>query len=299
MEQMDTTATFEVHRPALLALAYRMLGDLGRAEDVVQDAWMRWQGHASDVDAPRSFLLKVVTRLCLNEMGSARARREESRGDRLPEPVDLDQTDFGRVEMLDRVSMAFLVVLQRLTPAERATLLLHDVFDFSHREIANLLDRTEAASRQLLARARDNVAQERRALEASTDEHRRLLAAFVQASATGDQQRLIDLLADDATLVVDAGPGGSRVGRIRNVGRPIKGARKIAAFVAQVARADTGPRQAHECRLNGEPAIVVLREGRPYAAVFVSTAGGKIRHAFIQTDPARLTHLGDVSAPRG
>src|SRR5215468_8797205 len=139
-----------------------MLGDLARAEDVVQDAWMRWQGHASDVDAPKAFLLKVVTRLCLNEMGSARARREESRGDRLPEPVDLDDSGFGRAEMLDQISMAFLVVLQRLTPAERAALLLHDVFDLSHREIGELLQKREAASRQLLSRARENVAEERR-----------------------------------------------------------------------------------------------------------------------------------------
>src|SRR6266851_1917760 len=108
---MDATTTFEAHRPALLALAYRMLGDLGRAEDVVQEAWMRWQGHASEVDAPKAFLLKVVTRLCLNEMDSAHARREESRGDRLPEPVDFDSSGLGRVEVLDQVSMAFLVVL--------------------------------------------------------------------------------------------------------------------------------------------------------------------------------------------
>jgi RNA polymerase sigma-70 factor (ECF subfamily) len=294
---MGPTETFEVHRPALLALAYRMLGDLGRAEDVVQDAWVRWQGHTSAVETPRAFLLKVVTRLCLNEMDSARARREESRGDRLPEPVDLDRSGFGRIEMLDQVSMAFLVVLQRLTPSERAALLLHDVFDFSHRQIAELLHRTEPACRQLLARARENVAQERRVLEASADEHRRLLHAFVQASAAGEQQRLIELLADDATLVVDAGPAGGRVGRIRNVGRPVEGATKIAAFIGQVARADTGPREIRECRLNGEPAVVIVRDGRPYAAVLVSVAAGKIRRAFIQTDPARLTHLGALSTP--
>jgi RNA polymerase sigma-70 factor (ECF subfamily) len=292
---VDTTATFETHRPALLALAYRMLGDLGRAEDVVQDAWMRWQGHASEVDAPKAFLLKVVTRLCLNEVGSAHARREESRGDRLPEPVDLEESGLGQLEMLDEVSMAFLVVLQRLTPAERAVLLLHDVFDLSHREIAELLQKTEAASRQLLARARENVAEERRVLETSSEEHRRLLHAFVQASAAGEQQPLIDLLAEDATLVVDVGPAGGRVGRIRNVGRPVEGARKIAAFLNAVAHADTRPRQAHECQLNREPAIVFLAEGRPYAAVMVSVAAGKIRRVFVQADPARLTHLGRIA----
>ncbi len=129
--------TFETHRPALLALAYRMLGDLARAEDAVQEAWVRWQGRKPDVDVPKAFLLTTVTQLCLDELGSARARHEESRSDRLPEPVDLDESALGRLEGLDRISMAFLVLLQRLTPAERAAMLLHDVFDMSHSEIAN------------------------------------------------------------------------------------------------------------------------------------------------------------------
>ena len=133
--------TFEAHRPELVALAYRMLGDVGRAEDVVQEAWLRWSGRAEGVDAPKAFLVKTVANLCLNELDSARARREESRGDRLPEPIDLGESGLGRVEAIDRISMAFLVVLQRLTPAERAALLLHDVFDFSHGEIGALLDR--------------------------------------------------------------------------------------------------------------------------------------------------------------
>src|SRR5262249_61189445 len=127
----------------------------------------------------------------------------------------------------------------------------------------------EAASRQLLARARENVAEERRDLETSTGEHRRLLHAFVQASTAGEQQPLIDLLAEDASLVVDVGPAGGRVGRIRNVGHPVEGARKIAAFATAVSRADTRPRDIRECLLNREPAIVLFAEGRPYAAVLI------------------------------
>jgi RNA polymerase sigma-70 factor (ECF subfamily) len=292
---MDTTATFESHRPALLALAYRMLGDVGTAEDVVQEAWMRWERHAADVDIPKAFLLKVVTRLCLNEMDSAHARREESRGDRLPEPVDLDSSGFGRLEALDDVSMAFLVVLQRLTPAERAALLLHDVFDLSHREIAELLHKTEAAVRQLLRRARDNVAVERRALESSGDEHRRLLDAFVRAAITGDQGAMVALLADDATLVVDAGPEGGRVGRIRNVGRPVCGATRIAAFLAAVARETRSPRTTRPCVLNGEAAIVALTDGHPAAALLIGAGDGKVRRVFIQADPARLGHVGPLT----
>src|SRR5207248_11320282 len=139
----DGSATFQSHRPALLALAYRMLGEMARAEDVVQEAWLRWQRQA-EVDSPKAFLTTTVARLCLDELGSARARREESRSDRLPEPVDLDQSGIGRVEMLDQISMAFLVILQRLTPAERAVLLLHDVFDMTHADIAALLGKSDA-----------------------------------------------------------------------------------------------------------------------------------------------------------
>jgi len=288
-------ATFEAHRASLLALAYRMLGDVGRAEDVVREAWLRWQGNADPVEAPRAFLLTVVTRLCLNELDSARARREESRGDRLPEPVDLDDSALAHVEALDRISMAFLVVLQRLTPAERAVLLLHDVFDMSHGEIASLLDKSEAASRQLLGRARGNVAEERRVLQSSRDEHQRLLLAFVHASRAGELGPMLALLADDATLVVDAGPEGARVGRIRNVGRPVVGSKRIAAFLATVARADTRPGTVHECVLNGQPAVAVLgHDGRPRAAVMIAVADGRIRHVFVQADAARLGHLGPL-----
>jgi RNA polymerase sigma-70 factor (ECF subfamily) len=291
----DDTEIFESHRAALVALAYRMLGDMGRAEDVVQDTWLRWRGHAIDVDAPRAFLLKVVTRLCLNELDSARARREESRGDRLPEPVDLDGSGLGRVEMLDRISMAFLVVLQRLTPAERAVLLLHDVFDLSHLEMAALLGKTEAACRQLLSRARENVAEERRVLQASRDEHRRLLQTFLRASQSGNVDQMVGLLSENATLIIDTGPQGRRVGRIRNIGRPVVGAKRIAAFLAAVARENPRYGAMHECLLNGEPAIVNLGDdGRPSSALMISVADGCIRHVFVQADAQRLGHLGPL-----
>jgi len=290
----DDLAAFESNRPALRALAYRMLGDLARAEDVVQEAWLRWQGRTVAVDAPRAFLVQTVTRLCLNELDSARARREESRGDRLPEPVDLDVAGIDPMEALDRISMAFLVLLQRLSPAERAVLVLHEVFEMSHVEIGDLLERSEAACRQLLGRARANLASERRGLRASREEHRRLLLAFVEASRNGEMDRMLSLLADDATLVIDAGPEGARVGRIRNVGRPVEGAKRIAAFLAAVARQSPDFGELRECMLNGEPALVTVREGRPGAAILISAAQGRIEQVFVQIDPRRLSHLGPL-----
>jgi RNA polymerase sigma-70 factor, ECF subfamily len=290
----DDLAAFESNRPALRALAYRMLGDLARAEDVVQETWLRWQGRTVAVDAPRAFLVQTVTRLCLNELDSARARREESRGDRLPEPVDLGVAGIDPMEALDRMSMAFLVLLQRLSPAERAVLLLHEVFEMSHSEIGELLERSEAACRQLLGRARSNLASERRGLKASREEHRRLLLAFVEASRSGEMDRMISLLADDATLVIDAGPDGARVGRIRNVGRPVEGAKRIAAFLAAVARQSPDFGELRECVLNGEPALVTVRDGRPGAAILISAAHGRIQQVFVQIDPRRLNHLGSL-----
>src|SRR6267142_3411769 len=287
------TPTFEVHRPALLGLAYRMLGEMGRAEDVVQEAWLRWQ-RQDQVDSAKAFLLTTVARLCLDELGSARARREESRGDRLPEPVDLDSAGIGRVEMLDQISMAFVVVLQRLTPQERAVLLLHDVFDMQHAEIAALLGKTDAACRQLLRRARQNVAAERRVFRTSPEEHRRLLAAFVQATTSGDERALLEMLAEDAVLVADAGPGVVRYRGIRNIGHPVVGRRKVAALL-KIVGSQTSSVPSVEIRertLNGEPAIVTFQDGRAASAILVSIADGKVQHVFIQFDRDRLSHVG-------
>jgi RNA polymerase sigma-70 factor, ECF subfamily len=292
---IDDAEIFEMHRPALLALAYRMLGEMARAEDTVQEAWVRWHNRQVDVEAPKAFLLTTVTRLCLDELGSARARHEESRTDRLPEPVDLDETGIGRVEAIDQISMAFLVLLQRLTPAERAVLLLHDVFDMSHGEIATLLGRSEAACRQLLSRARKNVAAEKRVFQTSREEHRRLLMAFVGAANGGAQEPLLELLAEDAVLIADAGPGDVRYGRIRNVGRPIVGRTKIAALMKAAARQEIPPAEFQERMLNGEPAAVGFRNGRAVVAILVSVADGKIRHVFLQADPERLQHLGPLN----
>jgi RNA polymerase sigma-70 factor, ECF subfamily len=293
---LDDTEAFESNRPVLLALAYRMLGDMARAEDAVQDEWLRWQNRRVDVDTPKAFLLTTVTRLCLDELGSARARREESRTDRLPEPVDLDQSGIGRVETNDQISMAFLVLLQRLTPAERAVLLLHDVFDMGHAEIGVVLGKSVAACRQALSRARQSVAAERRVFETSPEEHRRLLLAFVEASTGGDPEKLLELLAEDAVLVADAGPTGGQFGRLRNVSRPIVGRERIATVTKAFAREQLAVRATFQERvLNGEPAFVAFRDGRAVAAVLITVADGKIRHVFVQIDPERLRRLGPLS----
>jgi RNA polymerase sigma-70 factor (ECF subfamily) len=288
----EDLTVFESYRALLVALAYRMLGDRGRAEDMVQEAWLRWQGRREDADSPRAYLVTVVTRLCLNELDSAKVRHEESRSDRLPEPIDLDEGGIGRLESLDQVSMAFLVVLQRLTPAERAVLLLHDVFDFAHDEIATLVGKSEAACRKLLERARQNVATEKRLFSTSQDAHRRLLGAFVQATYAGDVGALVAMLADDAVLVTDGGREGRSVGGIRNLRAPLHGAARIAAFVVAATRRVSGDLEVEEHELNGQPAMVLYREGAPFAAILLGVADGRIHRVFFHADVARLRYLG-------
>lgn len=283
---------FEACRQDLIALAYRMLGDMARAEDMVQEAWLRWEGHAVEADSPKAYLVTIVTRLCLNELDSARARREESRADRLPEPVDLDEGGISRLEKVEQISMAFLVVLQRLTPAERAVLLLHDVFDFDHREIAELVGNNAPACRKLLERARQHVAVERRTLAAPVDDHRRLLRAFLSASTAGDTRALVDLLADDATMITDGGAEGRVNQGQRNLPQPLHGAARIAAFVVATTARRAGQLQMEEHELNGQPAIVFWTGERPFAALLLAVADGKIQRVFFHADLGRLGYLG-------
>jgi RNA polymerase sigma-70 factor (ECF subfamily) len=276
---LDPLTVFESHRRDLVLLAYRMLGDMGRAEDMVQEAWMRWSRVSEDAESPRAYLLAIVTRLCLNELDSARARKEESRSDRLPEPIATSvPTGHEQLETLDHVSMALLYVLQCLTPAERAVLLLHDVFDLEHAEVAKLVGKSVVASRKLLERARQRVAKERPTLTASRDEHRRLLDAFVRAATAGDTEALVHLPAEDATIVTDGGLHGQTTGGVRNLAQPLDGPARIAAFVAAATQRNGGELHREERELNGQPALVFSREGKVFAALLLAVGGLRRRH---------------------
>jgi RNA polymerase sigma-70 factor (ECF subfamily) len=261
---------------------------------MVQEAWLRWNGTAVDAASPKAFLVTVVTRLCLNELDSARVRREESRPDRLPEPVALDDAGLDRVEEVDEVSMALMVILQRLKPAERAALLLHDVFDVGHDEIGALLGKSVPACRKLLERARQSVAEERRVMTATSDEHLRLLRAFLSAARAGEVDVLAGLLAEGAVMISDGGRDGVDAGGFRNLPRPLQGAARIAKFVAAATSRNAGTLRLEERSLNGKPAIVFWRGQLPFAALLVASAGGKIHRVFFHADRARLRRLGPV-----
>jgi RNA polymerase sigma-70 factor (ECF subfamily) len=287
--------SFARNRSYLVTLAYRMLGDVARAEDMVQEAWLRWQAATVEIESPRAYLVTIVTRLCLQELDSARARHEESRSDRLPEPVDLEASGLDALERIERVSMAFGVALQRLTPPERAVLLLHDVFELEHAEIARLLDKGEAACRKLLERARHHVRDARRMLVTSPAEHRRLLQAFVGAATAANVEQLLELLADNAVMISDGGADGRAVEGLRNLKKPLEGAAHVAAFVVAATRRGTALFQLQEHELNGQPAIVLYDGARPTAALLLGVAEGKIERVFFHADVRRLGHLGAPS----
>jgi RNA polymerase sigma-70 factor (ECF subfamily) len=294
----EDLATFERYRPELVALAYRMLGDFGRAQDTAQEAWLRWEGRGEEARSPRAYLVTLVTRLCLNELASARTRREEARGDRLPEPVDLEAGGIGQLESLEEVSMAFLVVLQRLAAVERAVFLLHEVFDFSHREIARLVGKSEAACRKVLERATRKVAAERHLFAGKPDEeaaHERLLAAFLQAAYAGDVAALAAMLAEDAVFTSDGGSFGARIGGLRNLAAPLHGPARIAAFVVEATRRAGPLLDPQQRNLNGQPAIVLFRGESPFAAILVSVAAGKIHRIFFHGDVERLRFVDPPS----
>jgi RNA polymerase sigma-70 factor, ECF subfamily len=275
------------HRGRLLGLAYRMLGSRSDAEDVVQDAYLRFAG-AQDVHNAEAFLVTVVTRLCLDRLKSARAQREVYVGPWLPEPVfDAEGLSADTAtELADDLSFALLLALDRLSPMERAAFLLHDVFDTPFSEIAAMLDRTEASCRQLASRARRAVRDERPPPAATPDSHARLLQAFGEAVASGNVARLAELLRADAVALTDGG------GRKTAALNPIVGADKIARFFIGLAAKNAG----HDIRIepamiNGAFGALLYLDGELDHTMSMAISGEKIAAIYIVRNPDKLRHL--------
>jgi len=282
-------AEFEVHRRALTGLAYRMLGSRAEAEDVVQDAYLRW--HAADraaVKEPRHYLGTVVTRLCLDRLKSAKARREVYVGQWLPEPVvDEAFDDSAAGDLAHDISVALMLVLERLSPLERASFLLHDVFGLDFTEVARALDRSEAACRQLAARARSHIEAGRPRFRASREEGDRLAAAFQAAVASGDAQALKRVLADDAVLCSDG--GGKRAAALK----PIYGADKILRFLSGIARKNSAlaAMQARPAVVNGLAGFVLREDDGSVDTIAFDHRDGRIIAIYIVRNPEKLHHV--------
>ena len=262
------TALFEEHRRLLVGAAYRLLGTHSDAEDVVQEAWIRWSGvDLAVVDEPRAYLLTITTRLALNRLRQLRARREAYVGPWLPEPVSTDPRADGpaAAELADDVSMAMLIVLESLSPLERAAFVLTEVFGMPSGEVAGALDRSPAAVRQLVHRARNHVeARQPRSL-VDAARHREVTERFLAAATTGDLDGLLAVLAPDVTLVTDG--GGVR----RAALRPIHGAEKVIRWLVSVlGRPDVVGLEPHLRTVNGELAVVAAGEGFVDSVLFLT-----------------------------
>lgn len=285
----DRVAEFERYRRLLFSIAYRMLGSVVDAEDILQDAFIRWQGASNiEIKSPKAFLITIVSRLCINHVESARTRREEYVGEWLPEPlVTGPEGQPSRIIQVDEsVSMALLLVLERLTPLERAVFLLREIFEYTHAEIARMLEVTEANCRQLLRRAREHIQLARPRFKASEKEHRQVLERFQEAAATGDIDRLLSFLALDVVLHSDGG------GRARAFPVPIYGADKVARAVIQGLRTLLALKPVQRImEINGEPGIVSYLGGRPHSVFTLQVNHGRVEAIFIVTNPEKLSRL--------
>jgi RNA polymerase sigma-70 factor (ECF subfamily) len=314
----NPAASFEPYRRRLLGLAYRMLGSMADAEDAVQETYLRW--HAADrdnVSDPRGFLMTTTTRICLDMLTSARARREEYVGPWLPDPV-LDTATLApdrRTELAEDLSIALLLTLDRLSPLERAAFLLHDVFDFSFREVATALDRSEAACRKLATRARTHVRELRPRGAASPPEHSgeidakhaRLISAFAAATQSGDLNALTQLLASDVRIVTDG--GGKPAAALEGAGQHggghlIQGADRALRFLvgATEKRPGTLWRENVSFRfatINGLPGVIVEAPEGPVQTAAFEIEGDLIRALYVVHNPDKLRHLACAPAAAG
>lgn len=294
--ELDTrAATFEQHRARLYGIAYRMLGSRAEAEDMVQDAYLRW--HKTDVDrvrTPQAWLTTTVTRLCIDRLRSARTEREAYFGPWLPEPL-VGDTVAGPdrpSELASDLSMAFLVILERLAPEERAAFLLHDVFDCGYPELARALGKSEPACRQIVHRARERVRRDRPRFEVSDAARRRLLDKFQTAMQAADREALINLFAADAEWTSDGG------GKTPAASKVVHGAGRIAKLVAGVARRlaydFAGRIDFRFASVNGETGLVMRLDGRPVWILAVETDGLRILAGYVVLNPEKL---GRISLP--
>jgi len=278
----DLAAGFELARPRLFGIAYRMLGSAVEAEDVVQDAWIRWQAtDRGDIRSPGAFLTTLTTRLALNVATSARVRRETYLGPWLPEPVLTGSDPALGAENGEALELGLLLLMERLTPMERAVYLLHEAFVYPYGDIAEVIGTSEANARQLGRRARQHLAEER-ATPVPVAQKNRLLRSFLAAAQTGDLAGLTALLTDDIVTYSD---GGGIVSAAR---RPVFGRDTVIRFLAGVLQKAPADVTAHLAEINGADAIVLSRGGEPYLVCSIGVTDGGIDRIFFVLNPEKL-----------
>ncbi|MFG2860149.1 RNA polymerase sigma-70 factor [Streptomyces sioyaensis] len=282
---------FTEHRPLLFTLAYEMLGSAADAEDVLQESYLRWSAvDRAAVAHPRAYLVRVVTRQSLNHLRAVRARREEYVGPWLPEPIRTAPEVSDDAILAESVSMAMLLVMETLNPDERAVFVLHDVFGYTHGEIAAALGKTDATVRQIAHRARGHVHARRRRFEPDSAATRDIVQGFLHAAATGEVQALMDLLAPD---VVQLSDGGGKAVAAR---RPLTGRAEVARFVLGVIRTSGATTHVEPATYNGMPAARFLTDGALDWMVAFEIVGGRITGLYGIRNPDKL-HRADAVHP--
>jgi RNA polymerase sigma-70 factor (TIGR02957 family) len=306
LDGRDSARVFDEHRGLLNSVAYRILGSVTDAEDTVQEAWLRWSGvNPSDVIDSRAFLVRVTTRLAIDRLRRAKARRESYVGPWLPEPILTGRDVAEDVALAESVSLAMLVVLETLSPLERAVFVLREAFGMPYAEIADVLGRKDDAVRQLGRRARDHVQQRRSRFDADQSEQRRVTERFLQATSTGNLDALMAVLSPGVTLVADGG------GRVLAPRRPVLGAEKVARFLLAVA---TEERLARSLRsvgsepivadlrvsmapVTGGPGILVVSGDKPISTLVLDVSDGVVRTIYLVANPQKLDGVRGIVTP--
>ncbi len=291
---MGITTRFELHRRRLLGLAYRMLGSRADAEDLVQDAWLKWsQVQRDGIENDEAYLTTIITRLCLDKIKQERVRREAYIGQWLPEPItDAASLDAQTAsEYADDLSYALLLALERLSPLERAAFILHDVFDVPFSEIATTLERNESAVRQLAARARKSVRDTRPSRSAPHDTHKKFLTAFLMAIGEGDTSRLKTLLREDAVFISDGG------GNKTSVSKPVRGAETIVRLLMGLIRrgaSEVKSISVVDAVINGSNGLLIFNDGVLEQTLMISVDGEYIDAIYAMRNPEKLARLKAV-----
>jgi RNA polymerase sigma-70 factor (ECF subfamily) len=302
----DAVRVFDEHRSLLVSMAYRILGSVSDAEDAVQETYLRWSKvDPAQVSNPRAFLVRVTTRLAIDRLRRAKTRRETYVGPWLPEPILTGRDVAEDVALADSVSMAMLVVLETLSPLERAVFVLREAFGLRYAEIADILGRKEEAVRQLARRARDHVREHRSRFDTDESEQRRVTERFLEATSTGDLEALVAVLSPEVTLVADGG------GRALAPRRPIRGADKVARFLLAVATEERMARflrsvgsepivadlRVRVAPVNGGPGILVVSGDKPISALVLDVSEGVVRTIHLVANPEKLAGVRGFETP--
>ncbi|MDP4505335.1 RNA polymerase sigma-70 factor [Nonomuraea turcica] len=290
----DATQVFADHRELLFSIVYNMLGSVTDTEDVLQETWLAWSSRSPDqIDHPRAYLVRIAVNQALAHQSALRRRRETYVGSWLPEPLITSADAADHAERADTLSLALLVVLETLTPLERAVFILHEVFAYQHTEIAAMIDRTPTAVRQLAHRAREHVQARRPRTQVDPHLQQQVTERFVAAAFGGDLEALLELLAPEVTLWSDGGGKSSAAGP-----RPVHGRDNVARVLTASTARPLDDLDIQYRQVNGEPSAVLFVQNTPYAVMVVDLTpdGSQVRDIYTVSNPDKLTHIPEQSA---